>query len=177
MKYSLHIILLLTVVLFFSACHQNKKEISEEEVRKTKESLVNVNKILVKKDAEKIHAYVKRRGWDMEETNTGLWYMIYDHGKGEKAETGLVATINYNISLLDGTECYNSEVDGPKKFKIGQGGVEAGLEQGILLMHVGDKARFIMPPHLAYGLIGDSEKIPARAIIVYEVELTKLDKS
>jgi FKBP-type peptidyl-prolyl cis-trans isomerase len=28
-----------------------------------------------------------------------------------------------------------------------------------------------MPPHLAYGLIGDDNKIPARAIIVYDVEV------
>ena len=43
-------------------------------------------------------------------------------------------------------------------------------------MHEGDKARFIMPPHLAHGLLGDNHKIPARAIIIYEVELIKLDE-
>ena len=88
----------------------------------------------------------------------------------------MVATINYSISLLDGTECYNSDDSGPRQFKIGQGGVESGLEEGILFMHEGDKARFIMPPHLAHGLLGDNHKIPARAIIIYEVELIKLDE-
>jgi FKBP-type peptidyl-prolyl cis-trans isomerase len=38
-------------------------------------------------------------------------------------------------------------------------------------MHVGDKARLILPPHLAHGLLGDENRIPARSIIVYEIEL------
>jgi len=40
---------------------------------------------------------------------------------------------------------------------------------------VGDKATFIMPPHLAYGLPGDGNKIPARSVIAYEVILVKVD--
>ena len=63
---------------------------------------------------------------------------------------------------------------GTKSFKIGQGGVEKGLEIGILKMREGDKAKFIMPPNLAWGLIGDEKKIPARSIIIYDVELIKL---
>ena len=38
-------------------------------------------------------------------------------------------------------------------------------------MRAGDKARFIIPPHLAYGLLGDENRIPARSIIIYQVEL------
>ena len=54
------------------------------------------------------------------------------------------------------------------------GGVESGLEEGILLMKTGGKAKFILPPHLAYGLPGDGKKIPARAILVYDVELLSI---
>ncbi|MBN2214753.1 MAG: FKBP-type peptidyl-prolyl cis-trans isomerase [Bacteroidales bacterium] len=163
-------------VLCLQACRQKPAEISEGDLNESREKLVEINKILVKKDAEKIAALVNRRKWDMVETETGLWYMIYIKGEGAEAQAGMVATINYNISLLDGKECYSSDETGPKEFRIGQGGVVSGLEEGILLMHEGDKARFIMPPHLAYGLVGDNNKIPARAIICYEVELLKLDE-
>jgi FKBP-type peptidyl-prolyl cis-trans isomerase len=151
-------------------------DITDEELHKSQERMVEVNKILVKKDAERIAAYVDRHNWDMTETQTGLWYMICFKGKGAEAQPAMIATINYSISLLDGSKCYSSDNTGPKQFKIGQGGVESGLEEGILLMHEGDKARFVMPPHLAYGLVGDNNKIPPRAIIIYEVELIKLDK-
>jgi FKBP-type peptidyl-prolyl cis-trans isomerase len=42
------------------------------------------------------------------------------------------------------------------------------------MMRAGDKARFVIPPHLAYGLLGDENRIPARAIIVYQLELVEV---
>ncbi len=177
MKLLKFISIILLFILSALACRQKSSTSAEKQALSNPENLIKANKILVRKDSVKIAAYVKRRNWEMSETETGLWYMIYENGKGPLAKKGEVATINYKISLLDGTECYSSDDLGPKIFKIGQGGVESGLEEGILLMHVGDKARFIMPPHLAHGLIGDEKRIPARAIILYEVKLIKLNEN
>jgi FKBP-type peptidyl-prolyl cis-trans isomerase len=135
---------------------------------------MQVNQQLVKEDYEEIKAFVANCGWDMQTTETGLWYMIYENGKGEKASTGKIATLEYTVSLLDSTVCYSSAVLGPKTFRIGRGGVESGLEEGVLLMRAGDKARMIMPPHLAHGLVGYGDCIPQRAIIIYEIELISL---
>lgn len=170
--------IMLIFIFLFLGCRTERKQSdnAEEKLSESREKLVEVNKILVKKDAERIEAFVDRQNWNMLETQTGLWYMIYYRGKGAEAQPGMIATINYSISLLDGTKCYSSDETGPRQFKIGQGGVESGLEEGILLMHEGDKARFIMPPHLAHGLVGDNDKIPPRATILYKVELIKLDK-
>jgi FKBP-type peptidyl-prolyl cis-trans isomerase FkpA len=165
--------LAMTSLFGIMSCHTTPKEKTKEEIASQNETLLNVNKYLVGKDADLIRSYAERRGWKMTTTQTGLWYMIAQKGTGKAAVIGKMAEINYRISLLDGTLCYSSEDLGPKKFKIGQGGVESGLEEGILLMHEGDKANFVMPPHLAYGLMGDEKKIPARAIILYEVELLK----
>ena len=112
----------------------------------------------------------------MEQSNTGLRYFIYKHGKGLPAEEGKIATLNYEIKLLTGEVCYTSKELGPKQFLIGKGGVETGLEEGILLLKEGDRAKFIIPSHLAFGLLGDSEKIPAKATLVYDVELIELNK-
>lgn len=177
MKINIDKILLLSlfVMLMFSvSCTQKRKYRTNAEVARFKEPLIRINKYLVKQDAGIIADYVKRHKWKMKITKTGLWYMIYEKGNGKKAETGKIATIKYSIKLLDGTLCYTSDSLGVKQFKIGQGGVEEGLEEGILLMRVGDKARFILPPHLAYGLVGDDKKIPHRATIVYNVELLNI---
>jgi FKBP-type peptidyl-prolyl cis-trans isomerase len=69
---------------------------------------------------------------------------------------------------------YDAERDGLKSFLIGKGGVESGLEEAILLMRKGDKARLVIPSHLAWGLLGDQKKIPPRTAIVYEMELLNL---
>ena len=162
--------LMLSVIFFFS-CKSTPEEQKPENPFGEKETLIKVNKYFVEKDAEIIESYVKRRNWQMEVTESGLWYMIYEKGYGPKATIGKVATIEYSITLLDGTVCYDSGNSGPKRFTIGRGGVEAGLEEGILMLRTGDKARFILPPHLAYGLLGDEEKILPRSAIVYELEV------
>jgi len=138
------------------------------------EVLITVNRELVEEDNERIRAFVESVGWLMKTTESGLWYKIYHEGNGEVAQTGMLATLEYTVSLLDGTVCYSSAQYGPLSFVLGRGGVESGLEEGILLLRVGDKARMIMPPHLAHGLPGDGDCIPQRAIIIYEVELISL---
>jgi FKBP-type peptidyl-prolyl cis-trans isomerase len=145
--------------------------IPKEEFKKYKIPLEKANRGLLKIDRERIEAYLKRRNWQMQETGTGLRYMIYEKGEGEKIEAGDVVELNYEISLLDGSLCYSSDSLGVKSFKVGQGGVESGLEEGILLLSVGDKARFIILPFMAHSLLGDFDKIPPRSIIVYEVEV------
>jgi len=153
---------------------QQPAQDTENVERLKNEILLKVNQQLVDEDHEEIEAFVKGMGWEMQTTESGLWYMIYKHGQGEKAATGKIATIEYTVSLLDSVICYSSETLGTKTFKLGYGGVEAGLEEGVLMMRVGDKARMIMPPYLAHGLIGDGDCIPRRAIIIYDVKLINL---
>ena len=141
------------------------------------EMLVRINKYLVRKDVELIESYAKRRGWNITQTESGLFYEIYEEGSGDSARDGRKVTINYTLSLLDGTICYSSDESGPKTFRLGRSREESGLEQGLLMMQAGDKAHLILPPHLAYGLLGDEDRIPARSIIVYDVELLTVDSS
>lgn len=167
------VLYILVCVCFLVACKTRQAEENKSQPG-TEEALMRINKYLVKKDADAIKGFVNRRGWNMTQTKAGLWYEITEHGNGAKAETDKIATLEYKVWLLDGTLCYSSDSLGNKSFVIGKGRVEPGLELGILLLREGDKARFIMLPHLAYGLIGDENRIPARATIVYEVHLLKI---
>jgi len=159
-----------------SACNRDTQQQQEkvQNPEQYKEQLVDVNKTMVENESEEIEKYIKRHNWEMMNTGTGLRYMIYQQGRGEAATTGKIAVIKFKVNLLDGTECYSSDKTGPKEFQIGKGGVESGLEEGIKLLKIGDKAKFILPPHLAHGLTGDNNKIPARATLVYDVELVQL---
>jgi FKBP-type peptidyl-prolyl cis-trans isomerase len=157
-----------------TSCKNEPKKLTNEEAAKYKEPLVGVNKILVEKDQEKIKSYIKRRKWDMQMTETGMWYKILKEGKGEVVKTGDIVVLDYEVSLLNGKYCYSSDSTGYLKFVVGRGGVESGLEEGILLLHVGDSARFIMPPHLAHGLVGDDKMIPTRSTIIYKLKLLEI---
>ncbi|MFC2111824.1 FKBP-type peptidyl-prolyl cis-trans isomerase [Bacteroidota bacterium] len=136
-----------------------------------KEMLLRVNKFMVQKDVELIKSYAERREWNMQVSETGLFYDIYEKTDGAAITEGMKVRLNYRLSLLDGTLCYSSEKDGIKEFIMGKSNEISGLEQGMELMRRGEMARFIIPPHLAFGLLGDDNMIPARSIIVYEVEL------
>ena len=172
------LMLFLSTLLFSCAEKEDKrKQLTKEDIDKYEKPLEAVNRYLVTLDDERIQNYAKRRNWDMQQSETGLWYMIFENTNGEKAVLGKIATINYNVLLLDGTLCYTSDSLGTKSFLIGKGGVESGLEEGILLMKQGEKARFIMPPYQAHGLLGDMKKIPARSTVLYEIELVNLSNS
>ena len=174
MKY----IIFISLILIIFSCGNNEENITVQPIKKNnsgiKDTMQNVNKYIIEVDEERIDAYIKRMGWNMQRTKTGLYYEIYRYTKGKKAQKDLIAKLKYKVELLDGTVCYSSENSALKTFKIGHSDSESGLTEGVLLMHEGEKARFIMLPHLAYGLTGDYDKIPTMSIIVYDVELIKL---
>jgi FKBP-type peptidyl-prolyl cis-trans isomerase len=173
-KNSLYLPVALFVFILVFGCKQNTKEYTAKEKQVFNENLVKANKGLVDNDQQEIAKYLARRNWNMQKSETGLWYEIIKSTNGKITKSGKIVQLRYQISLLDGTLCYSSDSLGLKTFKIGQGGVESGLEEAVLLLKEGDAGRFILPPYLAYGLLGDENKIPPRSTIVYNVELIKL---
>lgn len=167
----IHSIILVSAVVCCGSCKRYVQDINNSNADSTGEKLLKINKYLVEKDSVQIEKYISGKKWQVTKTETALRYEIYKHGNGKKAEKGKTATINYRVELPDGKLCYSSDSLGPKTFTIGKGGVESGLEEGLLLMREGDRAHLVLPPHLAYGLSGDQDKIGPRAIIIYDIEL------
>jgi FKBP-type peptidyl-prolyl cis-trans isomerase len=107
----------------------------------------------------------------MNESPTGLWYQIIREGSGNVFSNSDKIVMDYECSLLDGTRCYSSKDLGPKEITLGRSEIEPGLNEGLRLLKPGAEATFIIPPFLAYGLIGDRKMIPSRAVIVYNVNI------
>ena len=116
----------------------------------------------------------QRKSWKVEETGSGLRYYIYKKGDGPLAESGMTAKVRFKITLLTGETCYQTEGDEVESFKIDKSEVESGVQEGIKMMHVGDKAKMIIPSHLGHGLAGDFDKIPPLTTIVVDLELISL---
>jgi len=107
-----------------------------------------------------------------EETESGLRYQIIQQGDGKKAEKGNNVAVHYKGMLPDGSEFDNSYKRGnPIEFPVGMGNVIAGWDEGIQLLKVGDKARFVIPSNLGYGPSGAGGVIPPNATLVFDVEL------
>jgi len=136
-----------------------------------KNEMADLNKFLVQKDRERIRNYIERKSLKMNESPTGLWYEIIKEGTGQSFTNNDKVVMDYECSLLDGTKCYSSKDLGPKEVIIGRSEIETGLNEGLRLLKPGAEAIFIMPPFLAYGLIGDRKLIPSRAVIVYNINI------
>ncbi len=169
-------ILIFIVIIMFLSCggspEKQPEPIPYSEIKNLyKDELMEWNKEITQTDKLIIEKFIERRKWDMNMSGTGLFYQIYHHGNGKKAENGKYAEFKYTTSLLDGTVLYTSEEYGNRTLLIGRFDREIGLHEGLQLMRVGDKARFVLHPFLAFGLPGDGYKVPLQAILLYDIEL------
>jgi FKBP-type peptidyl-prolyl cis-trans isomerase FkpA len=176
MLHSSFIFCLVGIVLFSScSSHKGKKERSAEaDPVAMKQQLVNANVSVIHHESEQIQFYIKKHKWQMQETGTGLRYMIYKNGLGTMAKPGNLIKLKYGVSLLDSTICYPFETTEPIEFSVNQSDQIRGLHELALHLKKGDKVKAILPPHLAYGLSGDGNKIPSREVLVYDIEVLNI---
>ena len=69
----------------------------------------------------------------------------------DKAKSGDTVKIHLTEKMEDGTVAENSQDSDPLEFKIGEGNVIFGLEQGVIGMRTGDKKTITIPPEDAFG--------------------------
>ena len=110
----------------------------------------------------------------MKTTKSGLKYVIVQEGTGKTADSGDVVTVHYTGWLKDSTKFDSSvERDEPYTFTIGVQRVIPGLDEGMRFLNKGAKARFIIPPALAYGN-RPAGKIPPNSTLIFDVELLNI---
>lgn len=142
-----------------------------EELRAEAEKALEALKV----ESEKaFNDYVNANGI-VNHTSSGLYYSKMLATDGKSPQRGQKVRIKFNASYIDGTPLGNSD-DLGESFEMvyGDGSVLKGLEEGIGMMHVGEKARFVLPYHLAYGE-QPYGKIPGCSNIVFDVELVEIE--
>jgi FKBP-type peptidyl-prolyl cis-trans isomerase len=107
-----------------------------------------------------------------QKTESGLRYQIIQKGNGTHAEKGKKVSVHYQGALENG-QVFDSSYKRkqPIEFQLGVGQVIEGWDEGIALLQVGDKARFVIPSYLGYGSRGAGGVIPPDATLVFDVEL------
>lgn len=136
--------------------------------------LIAENRALAEREALDIDAWIARHGLAMERTGTGVRIKLITDSVGANARPLQTASILFDVSLIDGTVCYASAPNEPEDFTIEKDNVESGLHEAIQRLSPGDSAVIVIPSHRAYGLAGDSKKIPMRSTVVYHLRLVGL---
>ena len=112
---------------------------------------------------------------DPQTTESGLEYSVLKEGSGDRrpGETDQVR-VHYTGWLTDGTQFDSSRERGqPTTFGLNQ--VIPGWTEGLQLMTVGSRYKFTIPWKIAYGEQGRPPTIPAKADLIFDVELLDLE--
>jgi FKBP-type peptidyl-prolyl cis-trans isomerase len=96
-------------------------------------------------------------------------------GMGAVAKPGDTVKVHYTGTLMSGKK-FDSSLDRgePFEFKIGEGQVIKGWDQGVVGMKVGGKRKLTIPWGLAYGEEGKPPEIPPKAALKFDVELIEV---
>jgi peptidylprolyl isomerase len=94
-------------------------------------------------------------------------------GTGKQAKAGETVTVNYVGVLYKGGKEFDAswKRKEPFQFKLGQGQVIKGWDQGVAGMKVGGRRELVIPAELAYGKTGSPPTIPPNAPLVFVVDL------
>jgi peptidylprolyl isomerase len=105
-------------------------------------------------------------------TADGLQYIDLVAGTGATPKVGHKISVHYTGWLTDGTK-FDSSRDHNQSFSftLGQGEVIKGWDEGVATMKVGGRRKLTIPSALAYGDAGRPPTIPAKATLVFVVEL------
>ena len=139
------------------------------------EAFIGLKGARLKRDAAlkaESEAKMEKLAAGFEKTESGLRYQFIQKGEGKQAEAGKTVSVHYEGSLENG-KVFDSSYPRKKpiEFRLGQGQVIEGWDEGIALLRVGDKARFVIPSDLGYGPAGAGGVIPPNATLIFDVEL------
>jgi peptidylprolyl isomerase len=114
----------------------------------------------------------------MTKTPSGLGFEDTRVGTGASPSSGQTCVMHYTGWLWeDGKKGakFDSSLDRgrPFSFRIGQGQVIRGWDEGVATMKVGGQRTLLIPPDLGYGSRGAGGVIPPNATLLFEVELVE----
>ncbi len=111
-------------------------------------------------------------------TPSGLKYQCLKAGQaGTEPKAGDKVKVHYVGTLTDGKKFDSSRDRGqPFEFDLGEGRVIAGWDEILTKMQIGSTYTVTIPWALAYGEEGHPPAIPAKADLVFEIELLSVTK-
>ena len=164
------------MIAIFIGCSE-KEESPKVKINWTKEKSIELNKRIALEEKLAIKLFLaQHQDWSIIESGSGLQYFIYEKGNGPTISVGSVIDVEYSVSKLDGTLCYKTSDDKVIEIVVDHSQVETGIQECLKKMKEGDKAKMIIPSHLAHGLTGDMSKIPPLTPIVVNLHVIEILK-
>lgn len=144
------------------------------------------------KDSVAIENYLAKNNIKAQRTESGVWYVITQPGKGANGQPGQFASVNYTGYTLEGkyfdtsvkdmavkTGLYNAEREkympyAPYEVTIDRSSVIKGWHEALKVLNKGAKATIFVPSALAYGPQRRSEVIKENEVLAFDLEVVNL---
>ena len=149
-------------------------EAAEKAQKEAEMKAQNETEARAKEFAELLANGKDANGKELHKTDSGLQYVkLKTVADGPSPTAADTVEVHYTGWLMNGKE-FDSSVKRGKTATFPLGGVIKGWTEGVALMKVGEKFRFIIPPDLAYGERGRPPVIPGNSTLVFDVELVDI---
>ncbi len=148
---------------------------NRQQIRQENDSKLKAQR---KQDSLKIAKYVATLNteiiqYDIKNTKSGLKYCLIKDGTGKNIAPNDTIKLQYTGKMLDGQVCDQS--DGVAEY-VANNIIPKGLEEGVSMMREGGRGLFILPSDLAFGAEGMENIIPPYTVLVYEVDVLKVNR-
>ena len=166
---------LTTAMASFEIFMKAKAEANMTPEQRAEQAAVKQKMAAAKEEGVKFLAEnAKRKG--VTTTKSGLQYEIIKEGTGPKPAVTDTVSVHYHGTLVNGT-VFDSSVERGMPATFGLQEVIKGWTEGLQLMPVGSKWKFVIPSDLAYGDSGSpSGGIGPGVPLIFEVELLGIVK-
>lgn len=175
--YTNKLIAIAACTILLSCGNKNKPQDSRFilSTKPSKETITDINRYLSEKDKAVIEGYGRRNKLKLTLSESGYYYHIFSKGNGKAIAQNSTVFITGTLALVDGTPCYTYTPEEPKAIAIARSPEITGLHIALPMLKEGAHALFIFPPNLAFGLLGDNNKVPPRATIVMNINILKVE--
>ena len=180
MKAKIFYSLLFFGMLFAIGCQDSeaRRPIQQASGSFMKESVVR-NKKLVANEEKLIDSIIKSNPTkEYLASKKGYWYTYELKNETDtlRPKRGDVAFFEYEINDLKGNVIYTALELRPQDYLVDKQEIMIGLRDGIKLMRKNEKVTFLFPSHMAYGYLGDKNRIGPNVPIICTVTLTDFEK-
>jgi FKBP-type peptidyl-prolyl cis-trans isomerase len=162
-------IYLVFFVLLHGQCGRSEQAPYAPVISQENRRLQEVNRYLSEKEQDIMQSYVNRQRLDMKQSGLGYFYQMVEEGRGEKISIDDVARLHGSIFLIDGTPCYSYSERNPLEVKVGSFSGITVLNTALIGVRQGSHLRLVVPAYLAFGLLGDGDKVPPRSSLVCDL--------
>ena len=159
-----------------------KTKLTEEQVQETLGAFQAYMMEKQKQDAIKegqdyINALKAEDGWKT--TESGIAYRVIEAGKGESPDANDVATMDYELKLVDDGEpgsVLQTTFDTDRTVPFSAGDVIKGWGEILQLMKPGATFETVIPYNLGYGAQGSPPNIPPYATLIFKMKMHSFEK-